>query len=106
MLLPTYGSTYSPAPYFRPYVNERASEMLLTEHESVRYSRYLIVVFHMHTISAFQIAHLSMHSLDYLLPVIIHDDAIIAEGSVELRMKDAVYLVVHLCKSKHCEDLR
>ena len=80
--------------------------MLLTEHESVSYSRYLIVVFHMHTISAFQIANLPMYSLDHLLPVIIHDDAIIAEGSVELRMKDAVQLVIHICKSEHGEDLR
>lgn len=105
MLLPADSSTYSPAPDFCPYIDKRFPEMLLAEHETVGYSHYLIVVLHVHAISTFQIAHLSMHSLDNLLPVIIHDDAIITESSVELWLEDAVNLIVHLREREHGKEL-
>ena len=79
--------------------------MLLAEHETVGYSHYLIVVLHVHAISAFQIAHLPMHSLDNLLPVIIHDDAVVTKGSVELWLEDVVNLIVHLCEREHGKEL-
>lgn len=79
--------------------------MLLAEHETIGYLHYLIIVLHVHAISAFQIAHLPMHSLDNLISVIIHDDAVVAKGSIELGTEHAVYLIVHFREREHGEQL-
>lgn len=79
--------------------------MLLAEHETIGYLHYLIIVLHVHAISTFQITHLPMHSLDNLLTVIIHDDAVVTKGSVELWLEDAVNLIVHLREREHGEQL-
>ena len=80
--------------------------MLLAEHETIGYPHYLIIVLHVHAISAFQIAHLPMHSLDYFFPIIIHDDAVITKSTIKLGTENAVYLIIHLRKSEHGEKLR